>query len=538
MRSIGSYLSRIARFQTSYFAHLFKAYRLGSGEHRIISLLGEHPPGLKQEQIAGRLFTPITVKKGVFPIKEETLRAKKEKLWTLPYLCIIFMSTFQACQMQMVNPLMSKYTSEIGVSLHIVGMIVGIFSIAALIIRPISGPIADRFNNRVVASAGALTMGVATIGYIIAGTSVPLIFFFRFLHGVSFGVCGTTLMRMASYFIPASRMGEGMGYFGLGQVLATAIAPSIGIALAASYGYLVTFVVSAIVVVGVGVLALFLNMPEAAVRPLTARPPLTAPPAGETSAGASVRVKKRFSLSLVVAREAVFLALIAGCISFVNSLETGFMVLYGENLGIGNIGIYFTVSAASMFLIRLITGKLFDRKGMSYVLYPALCLITLAMLLCGGVGLFGRGAGPALLLVLLLVCSTLKGVGQGSAQPALQTACLQSVAPARRGVASSTYYMGCDIGQGIGPMIGGVVAGQFGYAAIYFTAAAVMLGGIGFYTLYSRRQKKADTLSGGVCPAVASADSADNIPSPAGKTADPAANAVSPLSANTATDKR
>ena len=115
----------------------------------------------------------------MFPIRQKIKDPGKEKLWTLPYLCIILMSTFQASQMQMVNPLMSKYTSDIGVSLHIVGMIVGCFSIAALVIRPVSGPISDRFNNRIVASAGALTMGFATIGYIIAGTSVPLIFFGR-----------------------------------------------------------------------------------------------------------------------------------------------------------------------------------------------------------------------------------------------------------------------------------------------------------------------------------------------------------------------
>ena len=59
---------------------------------------------------------------------------------------------------------------------------------------------------------------------------------------------------------------------------------------------------------------------------------------------------------------------------------------------------------------------------------------------------------------------------QGAAQPSLQAGCINCVGRDRSGVATSTYFLGGDIGQGIGPMAGGFVlariAGLAGYPAM------------------------------------------------------------------------
>ena len=56
MRTIGNYFARISRFSTIHFSTLFKQYQLGSGEHRILSLLGDYPDGIKQEDVAAALY--------------------------------------------------------------------------------------------------------------------------------------------------------------------------------------------------------------------------------------------------------------------------------------------------------------------------------------------------------------------------------------------------------------------------------------------------------------------------------------------------
>ena len=394
---------------------------------------------------------------------------KKEKLWTKDYILIIFMSTFQNAQMQLVNPIMSKYNTALGIDINIIGIIIGVFSLAALFIRPVSGPLADRLNNKLVASVSAIMMGVSTLGYIISGPSVPLIFFFRLLHGISFGICGTTLMRMASCLIAPTRMGEGMGYFGLGQVISIALAPSIGIYLSESFGYYASFITSAAVVVCVGIMALFLKLP--------------------TTVKIMAEKKERipFSFSNIIAVEVIPLAAVACTISFANSLETAYIVLYGEGLGLSNMGLYFTISAVAMFAVRLFTGRLMDNRGLAFVMVPSLICVGAAMAILAVGGMTAASIGTTTTFILFMTATILKSIGQGTAQPAIQTACLQSVPINRRGVASGTYYMGCDIGQGVGPIVGGVIAGAFGYHSIYLCAAIVIAAGIILFLFRKQR---------------------------------------------------
>ncbi len=68
------------------------------------------------------------------------------------------------------------------------------------------------------------------------------------------GIVGGSL---ACEYIPPRRLGEGVGYLGLGFILATAIGPSLGLSLAESYGYRASFGASA-VLFGVATLLMLL----------------------------------------------------------------------------------------------------------------------------------------------------------------------------------------------------------------------------------------------------------------------------------------
>ncbi|MEG1426212.1 MAG: MFS transporter, partial [Oscillospiraceae bacterium] len=354
---------------------------------------------------------------------------KRERLWTRDYILIILMSTFQNAQNQLVNPIMARYNRDMGIDIGLIGVIVGVFSLAALVIRPLSGSLSDRLNNKLLAAVSALCMGISTIGYVVSGADIPLLLLFRFLHGLSFGICGTTLMRIASRLIPPGRMGEGMGFFGLGQVLSVAIAPGIGLFLAENFGYNGTFLVSAAVICGVGVLSLFLTMPPEAVRKKS----------GHT----------KFGISKIVAPEAVIFALIACMLFFANSVESNFIILYGEALGLQNLGLYFLVGALTMFFVRMVAGKLADKRGLKFVLVPSILCVALSMVILALAGILP--VPETVIFSLFLLGAVVKAMGHAGAQPALQTACIQCVEPARAGLASGTFYMGCDIGMGVGP---------------------------------------------------------------------------------------
>ena len=73
-----------------------------------------------------------------------------------------------------------------------------------------------------------------------------------------------------------------------------------------------------------------------------------------------------------------------------------------------------------------------------------------------------------------LIASALYGFGYGTIFPAIQTWMFNLVPPAKRSSASASFYNMIDIGNGVGSVALGMLAGTFGYASIYWCSAIIM----------------------------------------------------------------
>ena len=144
-----------------------------------------------------------------------------------------------------------------------------------------------------------------------------------------------------------------------------------------------------------------------------------------------------------------------------NGVISSYLVLLGEERGIENISLYFTVNAIALVIVRVTAGRVYDKYGMSAVLLPAFALAAVAALFIG----FARA------LPIILMASVIKAFAQGSAQPTIQAECIRMLPEGKSGVATSTYYIGADIGQGFGPMLAGMIASAWNYQ-VMFTACA------------------------------------------------------------------
>lgn len=96
---------------------------------------------------------------------------------------------------------------------------------------------------------------------------------------------------------------------------------------------------------------------------------------------------------------------------------------------------------------------------------------------------------------MVLIAAACQAFGQGSAQPALQSACIKNLEPSRSGVATSTFYIGADIGQGLGPIIGGAISSNFGYNIMFYCCAGIVMVSMTLYIIYNRINKKVDYMS-------------------------------------------
>ncbi|HJB96621.1 MAG TPA: MFS transporter [Candidatus Mediterraneibacter intestinigallinarum] len=390
----------------------------------------------------------------------------KEKLWTYQYGVLVLANTFNSFGFYMITTILSTYLTESGIALSAAGVIVGMFSVTSLIIRPFCGILSDRANKVKLLLISFLLAGMGTIGYSIIPRIGPIVVF-RILHGIGFGISSTVLITIAVYFIPEKRMGEGIGYLGISQVIASAVAPGLGIAIAEITGYKPVFWLAG------GFVLIAVLMVYICRRGL-----------GEEKTGKVIKekhAKQSFCLRDIIAVEALGYTLISGVYSFTNGVITAFILLFAQKKGITGISIYFTVCAAVLFISKPASGKLVDRKGLAVAVYPATILSGISMFMLG----HAEGIG------IILLSGIIRSIGQGTAMPALQTECIRTVGIERSGVATSTYYLGGDVGQGIGPMIGGVVVGSMGYEGMFDICGILLLSmTVVFYYLEKRKRRE------------------------------------------------
>jgi MFS family permease len=154
--------------------------------------------------------------------------------------------------------------------------------------------------------------------------------------------------------------------------------------------------------------------------------------------------------------------------------------MYADVRGVAGISVYFTVYAVFLFIIRPFAGKLMDAKGIQYTVFPGMIITALSMFLLS----------RSNTLWLILLTSLLRAIGQGAAQPSLQAGCINYVGRERSGVATSTYFLGGDIGQGFGPMVAGAILGQItglaGYQTVFVLCGVLILLAMTYF-FFARR---------------------------------------------------
>ncbi len=385
----------------------------------------------------------------------------QEKLWNSYFITILVINIFTSMGFSIVMPIVAKYAISLGATVAFAGVIAGFFSITALIGRPFSGVIADKFNKKYVMLFATVMLAVSTLGYGIS-TSTSMLLFFRILHGLAFSISGTASMSLGTAFIPHDRLGEGIGFLGIGFILSRAVGPNIGIVLLENYGYTSVFIAGFAIVALSAVMMLFIKYTH------------------EKKESSKATGKKfKLKLSDMIAKEILMITVVVGTISVMNGLISSFLVNLSDEKGIVGIGIYFTVNAVVLLLIRPFSGKLIDKKRLAFIAYPAFILAIIAALLIG----FSTS------LWTILLAAVLYAIGQGASQPAFQATCIKKLGRNRVGVATSTYYIGADIGNGLGPMIGGVIAGSFGFSSVYFFGAIILLAGMALFFIYDKKEK-------------------------------------------------
>ena len=393
-----------------------------------------------------------------------------ERLWNRNY-CKVMVANFTLFfAFYILTPLLPLYLSEhFGATKDVIGLVLSGYTITALLFRPFSGYVVDAFPRKTVLMISFGAFAIFFAGYLAASTLL-LFTIVRTLHGGPFGALTVSNSTVAIDVLPSSRRTEGIGYYGLSNNLAMAIAPTIGIFI---YKYTQSFELLfwlALVVACAGWIV------DATVK---------------LDAKATIKNKSKFSWDRFFLVRGWLLGLNMVAFGFSFGVLSNYLAIYGkEVMGItGGTGTYFMLCSVGLILSRLQGGKALRNgrvthnagSGMVislvgytlFILVPTLSsLFTIHSSLFTSLGYYGS----ALLI----------GLGNGHMWPAFQNMTINVAHNNQRGTANSTILISWDIGMGLGILVGGVVSELLGYSAAFWTVVLVNASGVACFFLATK----------------------------------------------------
>jgi MFS family permease len=347
-------------------------------------------------------------------------------MWNRNFICVFIANAMLSLSHSSINTLVSTYAGYLGAGAVLVGLLTGMFFGVSLAMRPISGPLSTKLDNRTLMIFVFILGGFVNIGYALFETLVPFVIF-RFFHGLQYSIVGSLIMTVAGDSLPREKMASGMGIYSVGGAVAFAFGPALGNEILefgtklhdTGFGFKLVFLFSAA--------ALFLAVIPSV---MLTREKKTKEDIASTGAW------YKNIISIHTLPTAVVMTLI--CIAY--SLYNGYLKPFAEENGIGGFSMFFTVVALVIVLARPLSGKLTDKYGISKIMIPCLVIFGLSFLI----------VGTSKSLVPLLIGGVLAAIGYGATQPILHAMAIQTETPLKRGVASNTLYAGIDLGFFVG----------------------------------------------------------------------------------------
>ena len=380
-----------------------------------------------------------------------------DRLWNRNY-CKVMTANFTLFfAFYVLTPLLPLYLSEhFGATKDVIGLVLSGYTITALLFRPISGYVVDTFPRKTVLMVSFGAFAIFFAGYLAASTLL-LFMIVRTLHGGPFGALTVANSTVAIDVLPSSRRTEGIGYYGLSNNLAMALAPTIGIFI---YRYSHSFELLfwlALVVACVGWIV------DSTV---------------SLSVRETVRSKSKLSLDRFFLVRGWLLGLNMVAFGFSFGVLSNYLAIYGkEVMGItGGTGAYFMLCSVGLILSRIQGGKALRQGRVTHNAGEGMVISLVGYTLFILIPTWWGYYGSALLI----------GLGNGHMWPAFQNMTINVAGNNQRGTANSTILISWDIGMGLGILVGGVIAEFMGYAAAFWTVVLVNASGVACFFLATK----------------------------------------------------
>ena len=388
---------------------------------------------------------------------DSQINIQKEKLFNTGFITITTINFIVFLIYYCFVVITAKFaTSELGANPAQAGFAAGIYIIGTLIARLYIGKKLELIGRKQMLRFGAIIYLITTIAYLIS-TNIIILDTVRFLNGFAYGTISTAANAIVTAYIPKSRNGEGINYYGLSTSLAAAIGPFIGLLLLPIVGFKSVIILAIVLSVLVTVACYLFPVQNIELT------------------DDHKKLLNSWSLNTFIEYKVLFISIVAFLIGLSYSSVLGFLSIYADNLGLSTAGaFFFVVYALIITLTRPFAGQIFDAKGENAVMYPSFIFLAIGLLTLS----------YTTTSFMLLLSGALIGLGYGTFMSNGQAVCLKLVESSKVSIALSTYFIGLDLGLGFGPYALGTVHSFLSYSGIYVLCAVLTVAVAILYAIF------------------------------------------------------
>ena len=383
----------------------------------------------------------------------------RPRLVTGPFMLVMLSNFAYFLAVGMTLPTLPLFVSgQLGGGSVAVGLTIGTFSLAAVLLRPFTGRIGDTRGRRVLIIGGAAIVAVSLLGYMVTET-IWILMVLRLVSGAGEALFYVGTASAINDLAPDERRGEALSYFSLSLFAGIGLGPILGESVLNWFSFDTTWLIAAAWSGFAGVVGWYV--------------PETRPDATEEER----RGGKLLSTS------ALLPGTVMGATIWGLAMFSTFVPLYALHIGLSGSRFLFALHSVVVFSIRLFGARLPDRLGAPTAATGALTCSVIGFVI---MGMFESATG-------LVIGTVIWSLGHSLAFPALMSMAVKGAPASERGAVVGTFTAFFDLAFGVGAMAAGGIVDVTGYRGGFFSAS--IAAGAGLLLLQFRRKRKARGLA-------------------------------------------
>ena len=377
-----------------------------------------------------------------------------QKIFTRDFTFVFFTQILISFIIYLLIPTLPIYLSRSGSNEIETGVLIGIFFVAALVLRPFIGRALSKTPEKKFMMIGASLYAITSISYLFAPPFWPFLFV-RVFQGIGFAFFHTASYTLAANISPEAHRGQSLSFIYMASTIAGALAPPLGIFLINQVSFTLLFLVC----LSLSLCILFIT---------------------NRFGGRQVATFRDSSVEdgVFLSRKALPPSVISSFSLFLWGALTAFFPLYSIRCGVANPGLFFAAIAIILFLARVFIGRILDLYSKEKIILPCLFAYIVSMAILA----FSKT------LPMFMVVAVIWGMGGAFLGPAVLAYSLER-AGSSPGPVMGTFTAISDVGYSLGPMVMGIILQLTSYPIMFLCMAFIGFISLNYFYFFVRKKR-------------------------------------------------